>query len=83
VLLQEWAGVLASPDVLRMADGCATAEDAALMAAIAGKSSNYITQALDVCLQGLQHWEAGNTPVGSSCQHQRCGILFRIRHLHI
>ncbi|KAF6265952.1 hypothetical protein COO60DRAFT_771390 [Scenedesmus sp. NREL 46B-D3] len=58
----EWAGVLLSPDVLRVADGCTTAEDAALLAAVAGKSSNYITQALDVCLQGLQHWEAGDTP---------------------
>jgi hypothetical protein len=64
-LLQEWAGVLASPDVLHIADACATAEDAALMAAIAGKSSNYITQAVDVCLQGLQHWETGDTPVGA------------------
>jgi hypothetical protein len=47
------------------------------MAAIAGKSSNYITQALDVCLQGLQHWEAGNTPVGDSSQHQRCASIVR------
>ncbi|WIA32001.1 hypothetical protein OEZ86_002854 [Tetradesmus obliquus] len=58
----EWAGVLASRDVLRVADGCATAEDAALMAALAGKSANYVSQALDVCTQGLEHWEAGATP---------------------
>lgn len=58
----EWAGVLASRDVLRVADGCATAEDAALMAALAGKSANYVSQALDVCTQGLEHWEAGGTP---------------------
>jgi hypothetical protein len=55
--------VLASRDVLRVADGCATVEDAALMAALAGKSANYITQALDVCFQGLQHWEEGDTQV--------------------
>ncbi|WIA11866.1 hypothetical protein OEZ85_011952 [Tetradesmus obliquus] len=58
----EWAGVLASRDVLRVADGCATAEDAALMAALAGKSANYVSQALDVCTQGLEQWEAGGTP---------------------
>jgi hypothetical protein len=61
-----------------VADGCATAEDAALMAALAGKSSNYISQAVDVCLQGLQHWEQGGTPVRQWQEPAFCALKWLI-----
>lgn len=58
-VLQEWATVLASPDVLRVADACSTAEDAALGAALTGKGVAYVNKAIDVCRAGLHEWEHG------------------------
>lgn len=57
----EWASLLASPHVLRVADACATAEDAALGAALAGKGAPFVTQAVGVCLKGLHEWQHGDT----------------------
>jgi hypothetical protein len=68
MLVQEWAGLLASPHVLRVADACATAEDAALGAALAGKGAPFVTQAVGVCLKGLYEWQHGDTQVGSCCR---------------
>lgn len=65
MLVQEWARVLASPHVLRVADACATAEDAALGAALAGKGAAFVSQAVGVCLSGLHEWQHGDTQVGS------------------
>jgi hypothetical protein len=71
VMLQEWAGVLASPHVLRLADACSTAEDAALGAAMAGMGAEYVSKAVGVCLQGIHEWEHGETQVSRSlvCCH--------------
>lgn len=60
--------MLASPHVLRIADACSTAEDAALGAALAGKGAAYVSQAVGVCLKGLEEWEHGGTQVGRSRQ---------------
>lgn len=57
--VQEWATVLASPHVLRVADACSTAEDAALGAALSGKGEGVVSAALDACLQGIHHWQHG------------------------
>lgn len=48
--------MLASPAVLRVADACATVEDAALLATSVGKSSKYLDQVLGVCWEGLRVW---------------------------
>eukprot|EP00775_Hariotina_reticulata_P006105 gene6105-6343_t len=61
----EWAGVLASQPVLRLADACATVEDAVLLAIGTGKSKNYINQAVDICMQGISMWEQGSVMVDS------------------
>lgn len=57
LLLQEWATVLASPHVLRLADACSTAEDAALGAALSGKGTSYVNKAVDVCMTAIHGWE--------------------------
>lgn len=55
--------MLASPHVLRVADACATAEDAALAAALMHKSTPLVMTSIDVCLQGLHEWEHGAVQV--------------------
>lgn len=61
--LQKWAGVLASPHVLRLLEACATAEDAALGAVLAGRSRDYVRKAVGVCLRATQRWLANTTQV--------------------
>lgn len=58
--------MLASPHVLRIADACATAEDAAV-GAVQGKGAKYVGQAVDVCLKGIQEWETGQPQVRCDC----------------
>jgi len=60
-LLQDWATVLASPRVMRIAEACSAAEDAAWTAALAGKGVEYVDRAVAVCLQGMQ----GSQPAGA------------------
>jgi hypothetical protein len=74
--VQDWAEVLASPHVLRIADACSTAEDAALGAALAGKGEGVVSTALDACLQGIHHWQHGHTEV-MVCW-KRCMCLYML-----
>jgi hypothetical protein len=69
--MQDWAAVLASPHVLRVADACSTAEDAALGAALSGKGEGVVSAALDVCLQGIRHWQHGDSEVCVQ-EHELC-----------
>jgi hypothetical protein len=64
---QEWAAVLASPHVLRLADACSTAEDAALGAALAGKPASFVNKAIEVCTGAIHEWE--HAPVKVRAEH--------------
>lgn len=55
--------MLASPHVLRIADACSTIEDAALLAATTGQSSDHIDKLMEVCWKGLGTWKEADIKV--------------------
>lgn len=59
--------MLASPHVLRLADACSTAEDAALGAALAGKPASFVNKAIEVCTGAIHEWE--HAPVKVRAEH--------------
>lgn len=63
VVLQDWSDVLASPHVLRVADACATAEEAAMVAALTGRGVDLVNRAVGVCHKGLHEWQHGEPQV--------------------
>jgi hypothetical protein len=64
--LQDWGKVLVSPDVLRMAEGCATIEDAAVLAALIHKDRKLVDKVLGACVKGLKGYMAGKVVVSAT-----------------
>ena len=55
--------MLVSPDVFRMAEGCSTIEDAALLAAMKHKDRKLVDKVLGACIKGLKMYMTGKVVV--------------------